>query len=123
MLAVTKPHIDFNAVSFQHEKIDERLKNWARWAIPRGCGDVHPMFRHYRPDNYERDIGEPIDALDAQAVQKGVSLLPTRHSLAISWCYIAPGAPNKMARKMGESFEGLYMLIVDGRQMLINRRV
>lgn len=120
---MTNPHIDFNAVSFAHEGMDERLKNWARWAIGRGGGDVHPMFRSYRPDNYERQVGELVDSLDAQKVQKGVSLLPTRHSLAISWCYIAPGAPNQMARKMGESFGGLYRLIVDGRQMLINRRV
>lgn len=114
-------HIDFNAVSKDHEKIDARLHNWARWAIPRGGSGVHPMFRHYRPDNYEREMGMVIDVLDAQRVQKGVSLLPTCNSLALSWRYIHPGAPGAMARKLGESLAGLAMLIEDGRQMLINR--
>lgn len=115
--------IDFNAVSREHEKINARLHNWARWAVGKGGVTVHPMFRHYRPDNYERELSEPIDALDAQAVQKGVSLLPTNHALAISWCYITPGTPGRMARKLGQSLQGLYVLIVDGRQMLVNRRV
>jgi hypothetical protein len=115
--------IDFNAVPFHHERMDERLKNWARWASGRPGGGVHPMFRHYRPDNFEREMSEPIDALDAQAIQKGVSALPTRHRLALSWCYITPGSPGRMARKTGESIEGLFGLISDARQMLINRRI
>lgn len=115
--------IDFNAVSREHEAMDARLKNWARWALGRSPGNVHPMFRHYRPDNYERVMLEPIDALDAQRIQKGVSHLPQRHALAVSWCYVTPGQPGKMARQVGSSLEGLYCLIVDGRQMLLNRSV
>ena len=115
--------VSFDVVPYAQEGIDGRLKNWARWASGRPGGGVHPMFRHYRPDNFEREMSEPIDALDAQAIQKGVSALPTRHRLALSWCYITPGSPGRMARKTGESIEGLFGLISDARQMLINRRI
>lgn len=120
-----KPHIDFNAVSFAHEPIHERLTNWARWVRPRASSWVHPMWRNYKPDNWYRVVSENsgLDPLDAQAVEKGVSALPDAHKFAIRWCYVYGGQPRKAAQHVGESLEGLQVLIVQGRSMLINRRI
>ena len=118
------PAVDFNAVRPEHHDIDKRLGNWGRWSLGRGGSDCSPMFRLYRPDNYEREpSGNPLDPIDAQRVQKGVTALPTPHRLALSWCYISRNNPRKAAQLLGESLEGLARLIEHGRTMLINRKV
>lgn len=125
MLAVTKPHIDFNAVSFAHEPMHERLTNWARWVRPRASSWVHPMWRGFKASEIWTGLqaSVPLDPLDAQAVEKGVSALPDAHRFAIRWCYVYGGQPRRAAQHVGESLEGLQVLIVNARTMLINRRV
>ena len=114
--------VDFNAVEPHQVAIDARLTNWARWSSGRGGRDCSPMFRLYRPDNYERPVtATPIDSLDAQRIQKAVAGLPTPHRLALSWCYIHRTNARKAAQLLGESLPGLARLIRDARQMLINR--
>lgn len=116
--------INFDYVEPHHEAIDASLRNWARW-VKGGHGnrDVHPMFRQYRPDNWERDVSphDPIDALKAADMQKAVGRLPEKHRHAIGWVYVIGGSPRRQAQKLAVSLDGLYMLIRDGRQMLINR--
>jgi len=114
--------VDFNSVEQHQTAIDARLVNWARWSSARGGSDCSPMFRLYRPDNYEREAhANPIDHLDAAKVQKAVAALPSPHRLALSWCYIHRTNARKAAQLLGESLQGLARLIRDGRQMLINR--
>lgn len=117
--------VDFSAVSPEHADIDRRLANWARWSNNRGGGTASPMFRLYRSTEQwaQETTGSPIDAIDAQKVQKAVSQLPTKHRLALSWCYIRKNNPRKAAESLGESLEGLMLLVANSRQMLINRRV
>ena len=122
---MTKPPIDFNGCSIAHEPIDLRLKNWARWVKPRASSWVHPMWKGFQSSDTisGHAVSVPLNPLDAQAVEKGVSALPDAHKFAIRWCYVYSGNPRKAAQEVGETLEGLSGLIVNGRQMLINRRV
>lgn len=115
--------VDFARIQPEHEAIDARLRNWARWAIGSNRAPCQPMFRYYVPDNYEREMADPINMLDAATVQKGVTALPMRHRLAVSWCYIVRSNPRRAAQNVGASLQGLADLIADGRQMLRNRGV
>ncbi len=122
---MTKTPIDFNSVLFAHEPMHERLINWARWVRPRASSWVHPMWRGFKASEIwtGAQASVPLDPLDAQAVEKGVSALPEQHRFAVRWCYVYSGQPRKAAQQVGETLEGLYALIVGARQMLINRRV
>lgn len=116
---------DFNAVAYAHEPMHERLINWARWVRPRPTSWVHPMWRGFKASEIwtGASTSVPLDPLDAQAIEKAVSALPEQHRFAVRWCYVFGGQPRKAAQHVGESMEGLYALIVNGRQMLISRRV
>ena len=85
------------------------------------------MFRQYRSTDANQVYGAlastAIDIIAAQAAQKAVTHLPQRNRLAISWCYIKRNSPRAAAQSLGESIEGLALLIRNGRQMLVNRRV
>ena len=83
------------------------------------------MFRLYRsPEVWGNETtASPVDGIDAQKIQKGISQLPTKHRLALAWCYIRKNHPAKAAASLGESLQGLRDLIAAARQMLINRRV
>lgn len=116
--------IDFNVVPFAHERIDERLKNWARWVTPRPTSWVAPMWRGFKASEVwtGASVSIPLDPLDAQRLEKAVSALPEAHKFAVRWCYVYRGNPARAARHIGETQEGLARLIADGRTMLLNRR-
>lgn len=118
--------VDFGHVPVHQTEIDGRLINWARWSYNRaGNGGASPMFRMYRSTDANQQYGmacaNPIDHVDAQRMQKAVSNLPAPHRLALSWCYIKRSNPRKAAQLLGHTMQGLMRLIIDGRQMLINR--
>lgn len=114
--------IDFHVVAPDHLAIHARLENWALWANGKPSTIVQPMFMLYRPDSFERESsGIVIDRLDAQKVQKAVSALPEKHRQAITWHYVAPCSPVRMARSLGETLDGLAELVRRGRTMLNNR--
>jgi DNA-directed RNA polymerase specialized sigma24 family protein len=115
--------IDFFAVAPHHAEIHRRLENWAQSCFSGGGSSASPMFRLYRPDNYERHSTMPVDQRDAGKIAKGVAALPEPHRNALSWNYIEGGSPTKARRKIGVTVEGLMLLIHDGRSMLINRGV
>ena len=83
------------------------------------------MFALYRSADplrqYAANTSEAVDRIDAQRIQKAVTGLPGPHRLAISWYYIKRNNPKKAAQLVGHSIEGLARLVVDGRQMLMNR--
>ena len=116
-------YVDFSAVAPEHEAIDARLANWARWCHNRTGGTTSPTFRLYRSTEVHRQQtggANPVDAIDAQKVQKAVAQLPTKHRLALSWSYIKRNNPRRAAADLGQSLQGLADLVRDGRQMLIN---
>jgi hypothetical protein len=116
---------DFSHVEFRHERIHERLINWAKWVRPGFGAMTHPMWRGFKSSDVFSGVESaiPIDELDAHTVEKGVSALPEKHRFAVRWCYVFRTQPFKAARLVGESQQGLADLIVAGRVMLINRRV
>ena len=84
------------------------------------------MWKGFQSSNTQTGHGErkiPLDPLDAQDIEKAVSALPDAQRFAVRWCYVYSGQPRKAAQQVGETLEGLYLLIVGGRNMLINRRI
>jgi DNA-directed RNA polymerase specialized sigma24 family protein len=116
--------IDFFYVAANQQEMHKRLENWAQACFSGGGSSASPMFRLYRPDNFERAAPSiPVDTHDAAKIAKGVAMLPEPHRHALSWNYIEGGSPGKARRKLGVTIDGLMLLISDGRTMLINRRV
>jgi len=118
--------VDFYAaVPDGHQKMDRRLREWARWCRPRKRSAVHPMWRTYVASNVHDapPPSTPLDTIDAQRLEKAVYALPDRHAFAIRWAYVFKSNPRRAAQHIGESLRGLEQLINDGRQMLINRGI
>ena len=123
MLMATRT-VDFHQVEAHQREIDGRLKNWAMSCNSSGPPQVSPMFRLYRPDNWERGTARvPVDHADAARIAKGVAALPEKHRKAINWAYLKPVNPRRACQEIGVSMDGLALLLRDGRQMLINRKV
>lgn len=117
--------IDFFYVEPHQLGIHSRLENWSRWVSIRfEAGKAHPMWAKSRSNArqwHAPDLREPTDILDAQAMEKAVTLLPTKNRDAIRWNYVTRCGPLHMARRLGVSKTGLSQLVRDGRQMLMNR--
>ncbi|ARU04738.1 hypothetical protein CCO03_08660 [Comamonas serinivorans] len=119
--------VDFGKVHESHRAIDKRLTNWAKW-----CGrDVatigtSPMFR-LMPRVGRAEAGVPVaidaDQVDATRIAAGVAKLPERHRHVLSWCYIKPSSPVRMAKALGLSTDGLWTLLTAARQLLLNQGV
>lgn len=121
-----KAFVDFNHVEEKHKDIHDRLVNWARWCRATSGGrGVHPMFKWCKsPQHWEAvDLPPQVDPLDAVKLEKAVAQLPEKHRFAVRWCYVHGDSPKRACQQVGESREGLYELIREGRQMLINRGV
>lgn len=124
MLMKARAQVDFFEVEQKHMAIHGRLENWASWCYSSGGSGVSPMFRLYRPDNYERvESLRVIDTLDAARVAKGVAQLPALHRGALTWSYILRSTPKQACKKLGTTIDGLALLVRDGRTMLVNRNV
>jgi DNA-directed RNA polymerase specialized sigma24 family protein len=116
--------VDFFYVAPHQQEMHRRLENWAQAQFSGGGSSASPMFRLYRPDNFERGTpGIPVDTHDAMKVAKGVAALPQPHRLALNWNYVEGGSPTKARKLIGCTVDGLMLLISDGRQMLLNRGV
>lgn len=117
--------VDFFYVAPHQQDMHKRLENWATSCFSSGDGgNASPMFRLYRPDNYERGYsGIAVDIHDAHKIAKGVAALPVLHRQALNWNYIDGGSPRRIRQKLGVTLDGLMLLISDGRNMLINRGV
>lgn len=120
---MTKPAIDFARVEEHQHAIHDRLRNWARWVVVRPQSRIHPMFAQYRSHAWQwhtPEHRETCDLIDAQALEKVVGTLPTKHRAAVRWCYVYRCSPAIAAREIGLSYDGLYRHVRDGRQMVLN---
>ena len=120
--------IDFFVVEPHQIAMHERLENWARtvevWRM-RG-GKMSPMWANARSNSrqwHEPALQPPTNTLDGHDMEKAVAALPIPHRDALRWQYVWKGGPLHMARKLGVTKDGLFKLVRDGRQMLINRKV
>lgn len=117
--------IDFHAVPEHQLAMDARLYNWARAQRSKTGQDCAPMFRQYRSSDQwagSAAASSPVDQRDAAKINKAWQQLPGNHRAAIKWHYVTPGSPTKACRAIGCTMDDLARLVVDGRQMLINRR-
>ncbi len=117
------PPPDFARVEPHQLPIHERLRNWARWCCVRPQSQVHPMFRNYRSHAWQwhtPEHRETCDLIDAQALEKVVSTLPTKHRAAVRWAYVWRFTPAIAVREYGLTYDGLYKHVRDGRQMVMN---
>lgn len=116
--------VDFNAVPLNQREVHERLENWAKWQRGGHPGNVHPMFRQYRPAKYAESspsIAAEVDSLDAVAVQKVMKDIPQRQRIAVQWCYVKRNGHARVCELLAVSKQGLFELIVQGRTMVVNR--
>lgn len=114
--------VDYNQIPPEQLPIHERLVNWERWQRGGNAGNVHPMFRQYRPQGYAEPIApSTVNSLDAVEVQKVMKDIPERQRIAVQWFYILRTNPTRACKAIGCSHEGLKALIEDGRTMIKNR--
>ena len=121
-----REHVDFVAVPEHQIKLHIRLENWGRWCHGSGHAQMSPMFRMYRSSETFDGIptaGASVDIPDAALIAKGVIALPEDHRHAMSWYYVNQGSPKRVCRVIGCGMDHLARLVVDGRTMLINRKV
>lgn len=115
--------IDFHYVPPKQARMDDRLINWARYVRDRPVIWTQPMFRGYKSSEvWVHEVTVPIDPLDGHRIEKAVQALPEKHRAAVRWAYIYRAHPRRMCRLLAVSEQGLADLIVDGRQMLVNRQ-
>lgn len=120
------PVVDFNYVAPAQRPMHDRLENWARWARPSYGTGCHPMFRGYVAEQARRaavDAGPEIDGKDASVMQRAIGFLPESHRHVINWAYIQRGRPRPICEKLGCTKDMLLRMLIDARQMLINRGV
>lgn len=115
--------IDLTRIEDHQRTIHARLLNWASWSYERPCSIVQPMFAQYRSNArqwHAPEFRETCNIFDAQFIEKAVCKLPEKNRLAIKWFYIERTHPGKRTRHIAANDAGLYQLVRDGRQMLIN---
>lgn len=117
------PHVDFHLVPAQQFAMDGRLRNWGTWCNSRAAASSSPMFRLSASDQWGRrpGAGLSLDRSDAIVIARAVTALPEAHAASLNWYYVKPVSPRRAAEALGVSFEGLAALVIDARQMLINR--
>lgn len=123
--AAKRQHIDFHEVEEHQAAMHARLENWARWCRGRGAPAVNPLFRMAQATARSKgDYGAltitMVDTADAVKIAKVLHKLPEPNRRAVQWCYVKPITPLAAARSIGTSLPGLYQLLRDGRQMLMN---
>lgn len=118
--------IDFHHVEPKHYAIHVRLENWARWAADGRANWISPMFKMARSNArqwHAPEIRPQVDTLDAAAIERAVGHLPHDHRFAVRWAYVFRTKTSWPRRELGVTEDGLFRLLCDGRQMLINRQV
>jgi hypothetical protein len=115
--------VDFHFVPANQEAIHLRLLNWARAQRNSTGSATAPMFRQYRSSDQwaTPSVSMPVDQRDAARINKAWQMLPEKHRASLGWHYITPGSPIKACRKIACTMDELARLVVDARQMLINR--
>lgn len=117
--------IDFHEIPDRQVAIHTRLENWGRSCWSTTGPSASPMFLLYRSDEvwHAPEAKIPVDQHDADKIARGVRALPQPHMQALQWYYVRPGSPIKARRIIGCTLEALRVYVLDGRSMLINRRV
>ena len=83
------------------------------------------MFKQYRSHAWQWETPEitlPVNTLAAHEMERAVYFLPEKHRAAIRWAYVYPFiSDSRVRRDIAVTRRELASLLVDGRDMLINR--
>ena len=117
---------DFNHIDVRHAAINAKLEGWGRWVTQTDTGgSVSPMFRQYRSHAWQWEApqlhakGDPNEHME---IEKSVVRLPEKNRAAVQWAYAFHWVPVSAIRKeLGMTRSALGQLLVDSRDMLINR--
>jgi len=119
--------IDINHIQPRHDEINLRLEQWGRWArvTPQKFG-IQPMFRMYLSKARQWDanphIYVPVNTLEACETERAVRYLPPKHRTVVRWFYVFGFIHiGKIQREVGETQEGVVVLLDGARDMLKNR--
>lgn len=118
-----KHDIDFNYIKPEHNQTHKRLLNWGAWCNDGSGRSVSPMFRGYKSkwrQWHEPEMREVVDGIDAQRIQKLMIRLPIDHRRCIAWYYTSNKSPAVARRELAVTVGGLYQLLTDARQMVLN---
>jgi DNA-directed RNA polymerase specialized sigma24 family protein len=117
-------HVDFHLVSDSHFAVHVRLEAWARWIRVRPIGwQTAPMFRQAKSNSFQWHAPQPRvehNVPEVLEVERAVSLLPEKEREAVRWCYVFPGSPSPVARRLGVRPAGLMELVNRARTMVRN---
>lgn len=120
-----KQSVDINHVPHHQREMHSRLLNWAMWVKPGQSASICPMFKTtFKSNSFQWHAPEyrpTCDVIDAQYMEKQVCKLPKKERDALVWWYVYKTGALKARKFFGETLEGLNGLVVNGRQMLINR--
>jgi hypothetical protein len=120
---MTKPTIDFNRVEPHQQAIHDRLVNWDMWVRVRHHSIVQPMWKQYRSNAWQwhpKEFRPTCDILDAQFIEKAVSRLPRDYAMALRCHYVYNPPLAVIRRELATTTPGVYRMVRDARQMLIN---
>lgn len=118
--------IDFFLVADRHLVIHDRLTNWARYVAVRQIQHQASIWRMGKSNGrqwHQPELSVPVNQLDGHKMEKAVADLPDMHRDALRWSYVYRINPSHMRRYLGVTDAGLYQLVKDGRNMLVNRAV
>ncbi len=119
-----RDYVDFHEVPAHQLAIHARLENWGRWCHGSGHAQMAPMFRMYRSSEVYQAIGgggAPVDIPDAARIAKAVIALPEQYRHAMAWCYVNKTSVSAACRRIACTAQELAALVIDGRQMMLNR--
>jgi len=117
--------IDIFMVDERHAVIHYRLENWARWVKPgiRGWPEASlwRMGKSNARQWHSPILNPTVDQLDGARMESAVRQLPQKNRDAIRWWYVYRYDAMKARRRLGQTLDGLMLLVRDGRTMLDNR--
>lgn len=126
---VRRKFTDLNAVEPHHAEIHRRLESWAASVRNRSGPAVSPGFEQAQsswsrtpPDPIPRPVAA-VDRDDAMKIARAIAEIPVRNAAALGWFYVNSTKPLQILRHLDVDFPGLYDLIYDGRQALIDAGV
>lgn len=118
-----KEKIDIGRVPAHQHFMHERLVNWAMWAKPGQSVSICPMFKQAKSNSFQWHPPEyrpTCDTLDAQYMEKAICKLPDDNRKALVWWYIYRTGELAFRKKLGVTLERLDILVINGRQHLMN---
>lgn len=121
-----KVKVDVGHIPHHQGEMHDELLNWAMWAKPGTSASICPMFRAmgYMSNSrqwHQPDFRPTCDILAAQAMEKLICKLPKVNRDALVWFYIHRFGALKARKLFAVTEEGLNSLVVNARQMLMNR--